>query len=97
MKLGRAVGLGPGHIVLDMNPALPAQKGHNPQFSAHVGCGQTAGGIKIPLRTEVDLGPGNIVLDWDPAPPKRGHSIPNSGPRIVVKRLHGSICHLLRG
>jgi len=28
--------LGPGHIVLDGDPAPPPQKGHCPQFSAHV-------------------------------------------------------------
>ena len=39
MKLGTEVGLGPGHIVLDGDPATP--KGHNPQFSAHVYCDQT--------------------------------------------------------
>ena len=75
MKLGMQVGLGPGHIVLDGNPA-PPKKGHSssPQFSAHVCCGQRAGWIKMPLGTEVGLGPGDIVLDGDPAPPKKGHS-----------------------
>jgi len=34
------VRLGPYHIVLDGDTALPLQKGHNPQFSAHVCCGQ---------------------------------------------------------
>jgi len=34
MSLGREIGLGPGDIVLDGDPA--PQKGHNPQFSAHV-------------------------------------------------------------
>ena len=53
----------------------PPKRGHCPQFSVHVCCGQTAGWIKMPLGTEVDLRPGKIVLDWDPAPPKRGHSI----------------------
>ena len=45
---------------------LPLQKGHSPQFSAHVRCGQTAGWIKIPLGMEVGL------LDGQSAPPKRG-------------------------
>ena len=39
MTLGMEVGLGPGHIVLDEDPALPPQKGgghSSPQFSAHV-------------------------------------------------------------
>ena len=38
MPLGRKVGLGPGHIVLDGDPASPTQRGggHSPQFVAHV-------------------------------------------------------------
>ena len=43
--------------------------GHNPQFSAHVYCGQTAEWIKMPLDTEVGLCPSDIVLDGNPAPP----------------------------
>jgi len=34
MKLGMQVGLGPGHIVLDGDPAPHLRKGHSPQFSA---------------------------------------------------------------
>ena len=76
MKLGMQVGLGPGHIVIDGDPAPPQKTGHNPQFSAHVHCGQTAGLIKMPLGTEVGLDPGDIVLDGDPALPplKEEHS-----------------------
>jgi len=68
--LGREVGLGPSHIVLDGDPssAFP-KRGHSPQFLAHVYCGQTAVLIKMPLGVEVGLGPGHIVLDGDPAPP----------------------------
>jgi len=33
-------GLDPGHIVLDGDPAPPPPKGHSPQFSAHICCGQ---------------------------------------------------------
>jgi len=66
MPLGMEVG--PGHIVFDGNPAS-VQKGHSPQFSTNVCCGQTARWIKVPLRTEVGLGPGDTVLDGDPAPP----------------------------
>ena len=43
------VGLGPGHIVLRVDPAPPPPKGHSPQFSAHICCGQTAACIKMPL------------------------------------------------
>jgi len=30
MKLGTEVGLGPGHVVLDGDPAPPPQQGHSP-------------------------------------------------------------------
>jgi len=64
MPLGVDVGLGPGHIVLDGDPALPPPKKRDtdPQFSAHVCCGQTAGCIKMPLSREVGLAPGGIVF-----------------------------------
>ena len=40
MKLGTQVGLGPGHVVLDGDPAPLPKKGAEPaQFSAHVYCG----------------------------------------------------------
>jgi len=53
MKLGKQIGLGPGHIVLDGDPALLKEKGWSPHFSAHVCCGQTVGWIKMLLGTEV--------------------------------------------
>jgi len=76
MKLGKQVGLGPGHIVLDGNPAPPPSKGDGaPQFSAHICCGQMAGWIKMPLGREVGLSPSDIVLDGTQLPsPKRGPS-----------------------
>jgi len=43
MALGMEVGLGPGHIVLDGEPAPLPQNGAEPQFSAHFYCRQTAG------------------------------------------------------
>ena len=55
MPLGVEVGLGPGHIVLDGDPALPPPKVHSPQFSTHVCCGQMAGWIKMPLGREIGL------------------------------------------
>jgi len=58
MKLGMQVGLGPGHIALDGDPAPPP----------HLYCGQTAGCIKMSLGMEVGLSPGDFVLDGDPAP-----------------------------
>jgi len=140
MKFGVHVGLCPGHIVLDGDPA-PAKgaqppifgpcllwpngwmdqdaiwyggrpwhrrhcarlrpsspkKGHSPQFSADVCCGQTAVCIRIPLGTEVGLSLGDIVLDEDPAPPPlRGHSPHFQPMSVVVKRLDGLRCDLVR-
>jgi len=67
--------LGPGHTVLDGDPAPLSQKGAEPQFSAHLYCGQTAGYIKMPLDMEVGLIPGDSLLDGDPASlRKRGRS-----------------------
>ena len=67
------VGLGPGDIVLDGDPAPPPLKGHSrPQFSANVRCGQAAGWTKMPLGKEVGLGPGDFVFDGDSAPPEKG-------------------------
>jgi len=40
MPLGMEVGLDPGDIVLDGDPAAP-KRGAEPPFLAHVYCGQT--------------------------------------------------------
>ena len=41
MKLGMGVGLGPGHTVLDGDPAPPKGAQQQPSFSTHVYCGKT--------------------------------------------------------
>ena len=71
MKRGIQVGLGPGHIVLDGDPALPPPKGAQPPLSAHICCGQMAGWIKMPLGMEVGLNQSDNVLDREPAPPPK--------------------------
>jgi len=66
---GTEVGLGPGDIVLDEDPA-PVKNGHSsPEFSTYVCCSQTAGWIKMSFGTEVGIGQGHTVLYGDPAPP----------------------------
>jgi len=50
------VGLGPGDIVLDEDPA-PPKRGTSPIFGP---CDRTPGWIKMPLGAEVGLGPDNI-------------------------------------
>jgi len=67
MKLGMQVGLCPGHIVLDGDPAPPSPQLAPPQFSAHICCGQMAAWIKISLGMELGLGPVDFVLDGDSA------------------------------
>ena len=83
MKLGMQVGHGPGHIVLNGDPAPLATKGHSPQFSAHVYCGQTAGCNKMPLDMEVGLSPGDFVLDGDPAPSAKRGGAPTFSLRLL--------------
>ena len=61
--IGTEVDLDLSDIVLDGDPATLPRKGTEPQFSAHVYCGQTATWIKMPLGMAVGLGPGHIVLD----------------------------------
>jgi len=78
----------------DGEPAPP--KRAQPQFSAHVRCGQTDGSIKMPLGMQVGLGTGDFVLDGDAAPPKGG-TAPNFRPMsIVTKRLDASGYHLVQ-
>ena len=72
VTLGTEVGLGPGHTVLDRDPALsplPPKGAQQPPLFGHVYCGHTAAWIKMPLGMEVGLEPGQIVLDGVPAPP----------------------------
>jgi len=97
IELGTQVGLGPGHIVSDGDPAPPPQRGTTSNFwSISACCGQMTGWIKMSLGMEVVLGPGDFVLDGDLAPlPKKGAEPPNFCPMsIVAKRLDGSRWHL---
>ena len=95
MSLGVELGLGPGDVVLDGDPAPPLQKkrveptpNFRPMFIVH---GQTAGWIKMVLGMEVGLSPGDllVVLDGDPAPSQKKDraSSPIWPISIVAKRL----------
>jgi len=61
MALGMEVGLDPGHIVLDGDPASLPKRGQSPPNFR-------------PLRMDVGLSPGDFVLHGDPASPLKGHS-----------------------
>jgi len=77
----------------------PPPKGHSPQFSTHICCGQMAGWMKMPLGRKVGLDPSVIVLDGDQAPPPKqaAERLPPNfrSMHIVAKRLYGSRCHLV--
>jgi len=90
MKLGMQVGLGPGHIVSDGDPAPPPPKGHSPQFLAHICCGQMATWIKMSLGMELGLGPGNFVLDGDhTSPPQKGGGAPKFSAHVYCNQTAG--------
>ena len=92
MPIGTEVGLGPGDIVFDGDPATPRKDGTPTptQFLAHVYSGQTAGWMKTPLGTELDLGPGYIVLDRVPALHERVTAAPLFSTHVYCGHGHPS-------
>jgi len=76
MALGMELGLGPGHIVLDGDPAPPQKGPKAHQFSAHVCCGQTAAWIKMPLSTEVGPAYATLCSMWTHLPSPNGAQTP---------------------
>jgi len=80
MKLGMQVGLGPGHIVLDGNPAFPPPRGTAPIFGPYL---LWPNGWMDQDRTWHGGGPWSRphCARWDPAPfPKKGAEPPIFGP-----------------
>jgi len=51
-------------------PRSSSPRGHNPQFSTNICCGQTSRWIKMPLGRKLGLDPSDTVLDGDPASPR---------------------------
>jgi len=90
MPLGTEVGLVPGRIVLDGDPAPPAERGTaaTPTFRPMFIVVKRLDGPGIPLGTDVGLGSDNIVLDEDPATPtERGtYSSPQIRFPVYVRR-----------
>ena len=93
MQLGTEVGLGPGHTVLDGDPAPPPQRGTARNFGPYLlrpnGCmDQDA------TRHGACLGPGDLVLDGDPAPgspPQKGGGAPKFSAHVYCGQTAGWI------
>jgi len=88
MKLCADVGLGPGYIVLDGDPASPPKMAHSPPpIRGPCLLCQIAGWIKMPLGKEVGLDqPRRHCVRWGPSsPPKRATEKPPTlfGPCIL--------------
>jgi len=66
------VGLGPGHSVLDWDPAFPPPKkgGHSPQFWPMSVVAKRLGGSGYHLVYRY-ASTGQATLDGDPAPPRK--------------------------
>jgi len=98
MKLGTKVGLGPGHIILDGDPAPSLRMGGTAatKFSVHV-LWPNGWMDQDATRYGGRPWPRPHCVRWGPAPPppqKRGIALPSFWPMsIVAKRLNGSICH----
>jgi len=91
---GTEVDLGPGHIVLDGDPAAPKGAPQPPLFCPCL-LWQTAGWIKMPRGKKVGLSPGDIVLDGDQM--ERGQKPPLFGPYFYCGQTvaHLSCCWAL--
>jgi len=102
MKLGEQVGLGPGDIVFDGNPARLPQRGTARHFRPMSVVAKRLDGLRfmMPLGMEAGLGPGDCgtVLDANRPPPlQKGGRDPQwqfSPMSLVAKRLDGSRWHL---
>ena len=88
MKLGTRVGLGPGHIVLDGDPAPPPQKGGGAPNFRPMSIVANGWMDKMPLGTEVGLGPGDFVFHVDSAR-KKAQPPPKFWPMSIVAKAVG--------
>jgi len=100
MPLGTEVGLGPGDIVLDGDPAPPFQKGGGapPPFAnfrpIFIVAKRLDGSIwHLAWRWAFAQA---TLLDGDPATPSKKGGSPQFATHVYcAKRLHGSRCHLV--
>jgi len=97
MKLGMQVSLGPGHIVLDGDPA-PLPKGAEPPIFGLCIVANRLDGSRCRLVRRYMPPPRRHCVKWGRSPPPQGGGTvaPNFRPMsIVTKRSHESRCHLV--
>ena len=89
------IGLGPGHIVLDRDPAPLPQEEAQPQFSAHVCCGlvvKRLDGSRYHLVRGRPLSRPHCAI-WGPSstPQKKGAQSPQFSAPVYCGRMAGWI------
>jgi len=91
IALGMMVALGPGNIVLDVDPAPP--KEHSPPDFGSYLLRPNGWMDEDALGTKVGVSPGHILLHGDIAPLPKGALPPIFGPRLLWPNSRPS--HLL--
>jgi len=76
MPLGTEVGLGPGHVVLDGEPAPPPQRGTAPNFRLIFVVSKCLDGSRWHLRCHLVGSPMDIVLGPSFPLPEKGVGSP---------------------
>jgi len=89
MALDQKVGLGPGHIVLDGNPAPLPKKGAQPPNFRPMFVPNGWMDQDDTIGMEVGLGPGHFVVDGDPAPPKKSGHCPQFSAYVYCGQTAG--------
>jgi len=87
MAAGVEVDLGPGHIVLDGDPALLPKKGADPPIFCPCLLWPNGWMDQDATCMEVGLGPNDIVLHGDAAPRQKRAQPSNFQPMSIVAKL----------
>jgi len=81
MKLGMEMGLGPGHVVLDGDPAPPPQRGTPPIFGP---CLLRPNGWMDQDVTWYEVWSRTRCVRWRPSSPSKGAQPPIFGPCLLL-------------
>jgi len=99
MKLGMEVDIGPGHIVLDGDPAPLPKTDTAPNFRPMSVVAKRLDELRCHMVRRYRPRSRRHCVRWKPRSRQKGvgHSTPSFGPCIVAKWLHGPRCHFVRG